>query len=325
MKTKERLSVSNYRRILEIDQFIASGRYPNVLFLMDCFGRSEATILRGIETMRCDFGADIEYDRYNKGYYYTKPYYRLPASFTTEKQIIAAKLMENLLQTVRGTPVYNQAIEVFKSFDKELEKDDKLDSKKLSKRIVFLGMEAVEIEGDVWNKLELAMSKNNYVAFDYEKNGEVYDVAVAPWQLVYFKGMWTLYGFNPKYKKPMMYNLIIIKNLTILKETFEPPEDFEFEKHSIGNFGKYIDSEICTYKIKIRKEKIDYIKTYKWSQDQAFEDQPDGSSIMTFTSNQYFPILDWVLEKGMYATPLVPEKLVDDWKTNVLKMAEELK
>ena len=169
MKTKERLSVSNYRRIIEIDQFIAAGRYPNVPFLMDYFGKSEATILRDIETMRCDFGADIEYDRYNKGYYYTKPYYRLPASFTTEKQIIAAKLMENLLQTVKGTPIYNQAIEVFESFDKELEKDSRLDSKKLSRRIAFLGMDAVKIEDEVWNKLELAMSRNNYITFDYEK------------------------------------------------------------------------------------------------------------------------------------------------------------
>ena len=45
---------------------------------------------------------------------------------------------------------------------------------------------------------------------------------------------------------------------------------------------------------------------------------------MTFTSNQYYPVLNWILEKGMYITPLEPKELVDDWKTNVLAMYEEV-
>lgn len=41
---------------------------------------------------------------------------------------------------------------------------------------------------------------------------------------------------------------------------------------------------------------------------------------MTFTSNQYYPVLDWVLEKGQYCIPIEPEQLVNDWKANVKKM-----
>lgn len=44
---------------------------------------------------------------------------------------------------------------------------------------------------------------------------------------------------------------------------------------------------------------------------------------MTFTSNQYYPVLNWILEKGMYVTPLAPQKLVDDWRENVLAMYDE--
>ena len=48
---------------------------------------------------------------------------------------------------------------------------------------------------------------------------------------------------------------------------------------------------------------------------------------MTFTSNQYLPVLNWVLARGKFVKPLAPEKLVKDWKDNVMtmmKMAEEL-
>lgn len=141
-----RLSLSNYRRALQIDELIAAEKYPNVAFLMQKFECSEATVLRAIETLRNDFGAEISYDRNRKGYYYVEPHFRLIASFTTEKQIIAAHLMTNLLKIVKDTPIYNQAIEVYKSLENDLDGNEKLNAAKLENRIVFLGMNAVKIE-----------------------------------------------------------------------------------------------------------------------------------------------------------------------------------
>lgn len=44
---------------------------------------------------------------------------------------------------------------------------------------------------------------------------------------------------------------------------------------------------------------------------------------MTFTSNQDYPVLGWVLSHGMYATPLEPEWLVKEWKMNVDSMKKQ--
>lgn len=166
-----RLSLSNYRRALQIDELIAAEKYPNVAFLMQKFECSEATVLRAIETLRNDFGAEISYDRNRKGYYYAEPHFRLIASFTTEKQIIAAHLMTNLLKIVKDTPIYNQAIEVYKSLENELDGNEKLNAAKLENRIVFLGMNAVKIENKLWNLIEESMMKNRLIQFDYYKNG----------------------------------------------------------------------------------------------------------------------------------------------------------
>lgn len=103
------------------------------------------------------------------------------------------------------------------------------------------------------------------------------------------------------------------------------PPDFEFEKHSKGSFGKFIGKKNYSFKLKIRKEKTDYIRMYKWADDQKFEEQSDGTAIMTFTSNQYYPVLNWILEKGMYITPLAPKNLVDEWKANILAMYDVVK
>ena len=181
-------------------------------------------------------------------------------------------------------------------------------------------MDPVKIDDEVWAKLEEAMAKNHYVSFEYLN----YDTkfVVAPWQLIYSEGMWSLYSFYPLKKETRFFNLPGIRNLEIDSREFELPEDFEYTKRAKGNFRRYIGKEMLNCKLKLTSEKtLNYIKTYNWTEDQKFEKQEDGSTIMTFTSNQDYPILGWVLSHGMYVQPLEPEWLVNEWKKNVKEMA----
>ena len=182
-------------------------------------------------------------------------------------------------------------------------------------------MDPVNVDDEIWTKLEEALTKNCYIKFNYYNHERKF--AVQPWQLIYSEGMWSLYAYNqnPDIKDIRFYNLPGIKNLELLKETFTLPEDFEYTKRAKGNFRRYIGKELLRCKIKITSEKtLNYIKTYKWTDDQKFKKQDDGSTIMTFTSNQDYPILGWVLSHGMYVQPLEPKWLVDEWKKNVKEM-----
>lgn len=185
-------------------------------------------------------------------------------------------------------------------------------------------MEPVEIEDKTWSILEEALSTNHYISFDYEKKGSVYDVTMKPYQLIYINGMWSLYGFrsNSDYERNECFELSLIKNARIREETFELPEDFAYENHAIGFQRGFFCFETFEFKLQIKADWIaDYAKMYKWTPVQKFELQSDGSTIMTFISNQYDQVLDWVLEKGRFVKPLEPKKLVDDWKENLMEMA----
>lgn len=326
--TKE--SLATYRRIIWYDEQIAAGNYPGVKTFMDKFEISEATVHRDLQALRGDFQAEsfLQYNRYKGGYYYTSPTFRIPGMLTTEQQIISATLMSNLLEMIKGTPIYTKAIEVFTNLSSNIDQNSKLAAKKLSNRILFLGMNPVDVENETWSKLEEAMTKNCYITFDYEKNGNTYKVTMAPYQLIYYNGMWTLYGnrTEPDYKGIKFFNLTIIKNIRLRKETFTLPDDFSYDKHAIGNFGRHIGEKTFKFKLKITAPwVIDYAKTYKWSPDQKFKQLKNSCAIMEFTSNQYYPVLDWVLEKGQFCIPLEPEELVKDWKQNVFKMLENIK
>ena len=315
--------LNGLERILKIDHMIASGRYPNVEDFARETEASIPTINRDLLDLRLKFGAEgiLQYDRNRKGFYYTSPSFRIPAMLTSEKQIIAAQLMSNLLNLIKNTPVYKKAIEVFNSLSDNIEDDVKLNARKLSNRILFLGMNPVKIDDEIWTKLEEAMSKNNYVSFDYLDFNKKY--VVAPWQLIYSEGMWSLYSYYPLKKETRFFNLPGIHNLEIDPRTFELEPDFEYTKRAKGNFRRYIGPKLLHCKLRITSEKtLNYIKTYEWTEDQKFEKQDDGSTIMTFTTNQDYPVLGWVLSHGMYVQPLEPEWLVDEWKKNVNGMAK---
>ena len=314
--------LNGYERILKIDYMISHMHYPSVEDFARETEASIPTINRDLRDLRMKFGAEdiLQYDRIEKGFYYTRPSFRIPAMLTSEKQIIAARLMSNLLKLIKDTPIYKQAIEVFSSLSDNIEDDSKLNAKKLSNRIMFLGMDPVKIDDDIWSKLEEAMSKNNYVSFDYLNYDEPF--VVAPWQLIYSEGMWSLYSYYPKEKGTRFVNLPGIHNLKIDPRTFELPPDFEYSKRAKGNFRRYIGKETWQYKLKITSPKtLNYIKTYNWAEDQQFETLSDGSTLMTFTSNQEYPILGWTLSHGMYVQPLEPEWLVKEWGKNVKQMA----
>lgn len=301
---------------------ISHMHYPSVEDFARETEASIPTINRDLRDLRMKFGAEdiLQYDRIEKGFYYTRPSFRIPAMLTSEKQIIAARLMSNLLKLIKDTPIYKQAIEVFSSLSDNIEDDSKLNAKKLSNRIMFLGMDPVKIDDDIWSMLEEAMAKNNYVSFNYLDFDEPF--VVAPWQLIYSEGMWSLYSYYPKEKGTRFFNLPGIHNLKIDPRTFELPPDFEYSKRAKGNFRRYIGKETWQYKLKITSSKtLNYIKTYNWAEDQQFETQPDGSTLMTFTSNQEYPILGWTLSHGMYVQPLEPEWLVKEWGKNVKQMA----
>ena len=218
--------LNGYERILKIDQMIASGRYPNVEDFKRETEASIPTINRDLRDLRMKFGAEniLQYDRIKKGFYYSSPSFRIPAMLTSEKQIIAASLMVKLLELIKNTPVYKKAIEVFNSLSENIDENSKLNAKKLSNRILFLGMDSVNIDDEIWTKLEDALANNSYVKFNYlnyERN-----LVVQPWQLIYSEGMWSLYAYNQnqEIKDIRFYNLPGIKNLEVLKDTFELPE-----------------------------------------------------------------------------------------------------
>jgi len=83
------IPLSALERLYIIDREIASGKYPNTNDLVECLKRavggctpaSNSTVGRDIAFMKDRLRAPIEYDTFNRGFYYTEKGFRLPGIF----------------------------------------------------------------------------------------------------------------------------------------------------------------------------------------------------------------------------------------------------
>ena len=336
-KKAERESAAQYKRIMIIDRELASGNHPSNKDLQkltqDCKGgSSRPTIFRDMKVLKEEFNAPIIYNRKLGGYEYSDKTFRIPALLTTENQIQASRIIKNLIDVVKGTPLYDDAKSVFETLSTvapvtnsngKVLKETLLDDDE-SQRIIFLQPPVSTFSTDVWNKIKTAISKNQMIAFFYKgtyDNAKERHRTVQPLQLIYDEGNWNLWGYDYYDKTKKLFFLSSIKNIEVKKETFTLPEDYDFRTSTPGAFGCYAEKDSESYKIKLTGFISRTAITRVWGKNQNIKNNKDGSIILTFESNQYYPILRWVMSWGADAIPLAPKIFVKDWKNRVQETA----
>lgn len=334
------ISTRGMQRLLLIDREISKGKYPSVSYLSDLIDQKglsrgtyhRSTFFRDIETLKLEFNAPIEFDSYNKGYYYTEKTFRIPAMMTTDDQIKAARVVRNLLDTVKGSPLYDDAQDVFETLSQvapqtdsagNIHKESLIDGE-IDDHIIFLMKPAVNFSRDVWDVLAKAIEEKCHVVFNYASSWHEKKLryTVQPYQLIFDDGNWCLWGLDAKKKARRLFVLPEISDIELHKEKFKLPKDYDFRKLTHGTFGCFVRDKYETYKIKLTGYIARRAPLRVWGKNQQLTENDDGSITLVFESNQDVPILTWILGWGADAVPLAPAKLVKDWKKKVDAMYE---
>ena len=332
-----------YRRILRIDELIASGCYPTIEDLMDDHEElgSRATIYRAIESMKLELNAPIEKDSQTKGFYYSDKTYRLPTVFTTGQEMFAVSILQNMVSNLKGTPVYESAKKVLDTIQKSAVKNpnevkwnsdnrflDSTDLEWTHSRYVFLDDCKIDIPEKNWNIIEKAFKENRIIEFDYSGiwKTEKTHRKVQPYQSVFSGGTWYLWCKDLSKKALRLFQIPRMSNVKLTRETFLVPPDADFRKHSSGAFGAFIGEtkRPVEFKAQFYDEACEFVRDRKWGDRQKIEEQKDGSIILSFMGNQLYPFLKLILSCGCNARPLAPKLLVDEWNWHVREMVKNL-
>ena len=327
---RQTVPLAGLERVYIIDREIASGKFPNNDYLVECMKRAErecrgkkvskATLYRDIEFMKNRLNAPIEYDAYHRGYYYTQKTFRLPAGFTTAENLLALNMAKNIFTLYRDTPLYEASNNLMESILTPIISDGNKDW--LENRIMVPQVASAKVDNTVWDNIISALKQNKIIIFYYQGawDNEPQFRKVYPYQLLFDSGVWYLYGFSVERKATRIFSVSRISNIKITNDVFTLPKDFNYSNFSGDSyFGVFIGQEKMKFVIDFYEEAIVYITERQWAADQKITDNDEGITI-EFASSQYDKIKKWVLSFGCYAVPKKPKKLVDDWNWHVLEM-----
>jgi len=328
MAPRKNLPKTAVPRIYYIDREIAAGKYPNAPSLARKYETSLSSINRDIAYMRDMLGAPIEYDFFKKGFYYTKKTFHLCAAYATADDLLALGMAKNLLDLYRDTPIHDAALNLLENISAPLQSEE--NAEWFRDRIVIPKTASALADEKVWEGIVGGMRENRVITFQYrsaasENSGgndepKLDTRRVRPYQLLFDRSDWYLFAFDENRKDMRMFTIARICDVVITESKFSIPRNFDYRSlEGSSYFGVYSGGKAYHFIIEIKGD-TRWIKERIWAEDQRIE-KFQGGVKLSFTSNQFEKVLEWILHIGPNARPIAPKNLIERWTTTIQEMA----
>ena len=320
MSDKRNNKVQRYR-LLQIDEEIRSGKFPNATSLSKKIEVSSRTIQRDIEYMRDMYNAPIEFDAYKNGYYYTEENFYIKSVPLSEGELFSVALFDQLLEQYRNTPLENDLRSVFKKIEMSLPNKITLDSSFLQNQTTFIPDQMGTINPENFSKIFSALKNRHVLDFEYRPLQKTTWMTrrINPLHAVCQKGNWYVMGFCHDKKDIRVFNFSRMQNVTESKEKFDIPEDFNPDKYFDKEIGIWLSAtKKYTVELLISAEIGTFALERSWNKNQKIEQREDGSVWVSFETTQLPEVKRWVLGQGKTVKVLGPDELIAQVKEEVV-------
>lgn len=299
-------------RILQIDDEIRKGTYPNVPYLQRKFEVSRATIMRDIEFLRDRYQAPIEYDSLKNGYYYTDSTFFIKSLMLTEGELFTVTTVLPLLEQYKNTPLESSFKHIITKMMDILPESVAVDSSFNTNNVTFIKDPLPSIDEKIFNTIFDSIKLKKTVSFFYRSinKNEYTERFFDPYNVLCQKGSWYVIGFCHKHNTFITYSLSRMKDIKLTNTTYIIKDDFNLNNHIDPDFGIWDNKSPA---VKIELEFSSSISTYilerTWHVDQKCHQNPDGTVYLSFMSNQLQESLFWILKFGSAVKVINPPEL----------------
>lgn len=327
-KTKKRDDIRRTTRMIQIDAKLRGGSFVKMDDLIFEFGVKQRTIERDFERLRDELNAPLEYDRSQNAYHYTDPTFSVPSVLLTEGELFTVSTVLPLMEQYKNTPLENSFRSIMEKIVSFLPEKVSVNSSFLNQDINFISDPLPKIDENIFNSIFEAVKSRRAVSFDYKSatsrtfKKKTFD----SYRVLCQKGSWYVIGFDRGAEKIRVYALARIKNISLERETFNVPNDFDLKNYIDLDLGIWNNSEPpAEYELLFAPETANYILEREWHKDQQVEENEDGSVSLKFTSNQKQMIFSWVMSFGDAVTVIAPSALREQIRAECEKVAGKYK
>jgi predicted DNA-binding transcriptional regulator YafY len=311
-----------FRRILQIEESIRAGRYPNSESLAAELEVDARTIQRDIAFMRDQLRAPLEFSRKCNGYFLSDPSWALPTFQLTEGELVSVFLAERLLRQYHGTPYEADLTQAFDRITRMLPEHISVNLAGMMDTLSVTPCVLTIQDVETFRTLTKAIQQSEQLRLLYwsaSQNRET-DRIVDPLHLSLVDNDWYLIARCHTRDDVRMFSTVRIRRAESTGQMFQPPENFDIATY-LGNSFRAVrgeGGEAWNVKLQFRVEMAGRIREKVWHHTQTLEDQPDGSVIMCLQVSSLIEIRRWVLFWGADCRVLEPEEL----KQQVRQQAE---
>lgn len=266
---------------------------------------SARTIMRDIETLKNDYGAPIEYDPSNRGYFLLNPDWELTVPILNDDvlsmSILGARLASDILpEPVRGN--VNSAMEKALVGNSSAFFDDAM----VESILCATGIKAA-VDPAIFKKVFDAWRLHQVMAITYRKpNGEESVRTFEPHIIAFHHGVWYAKGCEHNTKDVKVYAIQRIVAASFADDTFETDKKLIEETRKNGIF---MFPRIEGIRLRCDASIAFYLYEHQRAKQFRIEPQTDGSLIIVLKPAIEHEVIRWILGEGGRIEVLEPDFL----------------
>ena len=160
------------------------------------------------------------------------------------------------------------------------------------------------------------------VRIAYSKSGrEPAQYDIDPYTIVLAKGGLYLLAYAHNRDAVRIFALERISAITVTRQRFEMPDEFEPEACFSDAFGLVTDSPM-RIKVRFDRELAHMVKDRIWKSGQKLSVAHDGSILLEFEASGSMEIMAWILSYGRHAELLEPPELRKEMRRQAKALRE---
>lgn len=300
-------------RLVQMQDMIQRGRYPNVPQLCEMFEIKERTVYEDIRQLRERLHMDIAFDKFRNGYFNRTPNKQLPQFELSHGELFAITLGKEMLEGYSGTvfePVLRSALQ--KIYERMPERVG-IDIDDLRSVVRFNPGPIPAVSKKVFFDINRACEKSTPIEIHYEaaSTGEVTIRTIEPQRMMDHRGVWYVIAFCRLRRALRLFAIHRIQSYALQSERFTPMNQKEIDAWMASPlFVEHREHEQQVV-VRFKPRAARYIRERKWHHSQELTEHSDGSCTLKFTTASIDEVKRWLLTYGADVQVLKPGSLRD--------------
>lgn len=242
------------------------------------------TLQRDIENIRKEFGIEIRYNSYHKGY---------------DINYEESANVDSLLKFLEMAALSGSFNELF------------TDTSQVKEFVSFEGEEAVK-GVEFISKILFALKNSRELKITYKRyyDAKSYDVSIKPGLLKEYQNRWYVIGIQVGKDATKAYALDRMVDLQVGERTFDGAETSGIKEHFRHVIGiSASDQQAQLVELTFTTEQAPYIETLPWHSSQEVVSRDDNETVFSLYVVPNYELIQKILSEGDHIKEIKPDEL----------------